>query len=161
MFFTYDDLESVPCKAIYQATCTCIFAWYKVDTVVPLMRTKIVACISHERLQSGLILQFTVAFSHDYKQNVHHTAPFWGSFELGILTIRPGTSPEVLVFRDLYMLPTCCASQGVSWCTSIVDNAEIALTSHVIHCEVVYTSDLILWLCITAGYVYMYIQAML
>jgi len=24
-FFTYDDLESGPCKAIYQATCTCIF----------------------------------------------------------------------------------------------------------------------------------------
>ena len=49
------------------------------DTVVPLMLTKIylkAACISHERLQSGLILQFTVAFSHDYKQNVHHTAPF-------------------------------------------------------------------------------------
>ena len=38
-------------------------------------------------LQSGLVLQFTVAFSHDYRQNVHHTAPFWGSFELGILTI--------------------------------------------------------------------------
>jgi len=106
--FTYDDLESGPCKAIYQATRTCsFFAWCKVDTVVPLMFTKMylkATCISHESLQSGLVFQFTVAFSHDYKQNVHHTAPFWGSFELGILTILSGTSPEVLIFRYLYRL---------------------------------------------------------
>ena len=34
------------------------------------------AYISHEHLQSGLVLQFSVAFSHDYRQNIHHTAPF-------------------------------------------------------------------------------------
>jgi len=116
-FFTYDDLESGPWKAIYQATCTCIsFAWYKVDTVVPSMLTKIylkAACISHviECLQSGLVLQFTVAFSYDYK------CPSHGPF-LRIFWVRnPNNSTcnkSRRIFWYLYMLPLCCASQGVS-----------------------------------------------
>ena len=45
-----------------------------IDNVVPLMLAKIylkATCISHECLQSGLVLQFAVAFSHDYKCPSH------------------------------------------------------------------------------------------
>ena len=58
--------------------------WCKVNAVVPLMLTKIdlkTTCISHECLQSGLVLQFSVAFSHDY------TVKMIGCFNRRVVTL--------------------------------------------------------------------------